>query len=228
MKFETINRRFLTIESINENILILGSDNSYVDIYDLRTKHKVRNLYKHIDDNEVCKVKYSSGNKMVISGGNDNNIILFDLRKDKICKVFKHKAAVKGLSVNPSDNILVSGGGTFDKTIKLWNLKKLSQVGELLTDSQVTNIDCLTEDSFVVSHGYVSNNIVLYNFNENYEISQSAIMEKHNKRILFMSKSYDDMLGSCSTDGVVKLWKLSKYVSKGIFEDDNNVFCAIR
>jgi cell division cycle 20-like protein 1 (cofactor of APC complex) len=227
MKFETINRRFITIEPINENILLLGSDNSYVDIYDLRTKHKLKNLYKHVEDNEVCKVRYSKSNQMVISGGNDNNIILFDLRKDKICKVFKHKAAVKGLAINPNGDILVSGGGTFDKIIKLWNLKKLNQTGELLTDSQITNIECLTDDSFFISHGYISNNVVLYKFDENFVIDKAALMEKHNKRILYMSKSSDDILGSCSTDGVLKLWKTGKFIAKGILQEDS-AYCAIR
>jgi cell division cycle 20-like protein 1 (cofactor of APC complex) len=226
MKFESINRRFLKVESISENILLLGADSSYVDLYDLRTKHKIRNLYKHEDSNEVCNIKYSQANKLIISGGNDNNIILFDLRKEKISKVFKHKAAVKAISVNPSQSLLVSGGGTFDKTIKLWDLKKLTAVSECVTDSQITNIEFLSDDEFLVANGYISNNIVLYEISEE-RVKATASMEKHNKRILYMSKSKDDLLASCSTDGVVKIWKLNKYIAKNRFED-NNVFCAIR
>ena len=54
------------------------------------------------------------------SGGNDNKVIIYDLRKMKVLSNYTHQAAVKGLAwIN--DRQLVSGGGTADKKIKFWN-----------------------------------------------------------------------------------------------------------
>jgi cell division cycle 20-like protein 1 (cofactor of APC complex) len=227
LKFDAINRRFLTMESINESLLILGSDSSYVDMYDMRSKAKLRNLYKHDSNNEVCKLRFSKNNNLIISGGNDNKIIIYDIRMDKIANVFQHKAAIKGLAINSNEDIMVSGGGTFDKTVKMWDLKKQVMQHEMLTDSQITNIEFLANDSFLVSSGYIANNVMLYKI-AGTAFKKSVILEKHNKRILFMAKThYNNLLASCSTDGIVKIWKIGKFLEKNIFED-NGKFCAIR
>jgi cell division cycle 20-like protein 1 (cofactor of APC complex) len=227
MKFDALNRRFLTMESLSENIFLLGSDNSYVDFYDLRTKSKLRNLYKHDSNNEVCKIRYCKGSNLILSGGNDNKIILFDIRMEKISNVFQHKAAIKGLAINTNEDLLASGGGTFDKSIKLWNLKKQVLNHEIVTDSQITNIEFLGSDSFLVSSGYIANNVVLYKVDGS-QFKRSVVLERHDKRILFMAKTAcSHMLSTCSTDGIVKVWKISKYMNKNSFED-NGKYCAIR
>jgi cell division cycle 20-like protein 1 (cofactor of APC complex) len=226
-KFDALKRRFLTMESISDNIILLGSDNSYVDFYDIRTKTKLRNLYKHDSNNEVCKLRYSKCNNQVISGGNDNKIITYDIRQNKIANIFQHNAAIKGLALNSTEDILVSGGGTHDKTIKMWDMKKHVMIHQLLTESQITNIEFLADDSFLVSSGYIANNVVLYKIDGN-TFKKSVALEKHDKRILFMAKThYNNFLASCSTDGIVKVWKVGKFLKKETFEN-NGIFCAIR
>ena len=227
LRFDALNRRFLTIECFDNNLLLLGSDNSYVDMYDMRMKNKLRNLYKHDNSNEVCKIKYSKNNHYIFSGGNDNKVIIYDLRKEKICNVLKHKAAIKGLSFSTNEDILVTGGGTFDKTLKIWDLKKMSMITESQTDSQITNIDFISNDTFLVSNGYISNNIIMYKLRNN-SLKKEVILEKHNKRILFMSRSEsNNIVSSLSTDGVVKLWKINKFMIKNTL-GNSEYYCAIR
>jgi WD40 repeat protein len=250
IKFDSIQRKFITMDfdRKDENIIYLGSDNSCVDMIDLRATDKIYHLYKHESKNEVCKVKFSSKNRFLISGGNDNRVIIFDKAKNEIVNHFKHKAAVKGLAYNESESLLASGGGTFDKTIKIWDLKKFSQISENTTDSQITNLEFFPNDILAVSNGYISNNIVLYNLEIekkhddglllNSLISDKApvhnllkkisVFEKHTKRILYMSKSScNNYLSSLSTDGNLRLWKLSRYIQR-ITCPIESVFCAIR
>jgi WD40 repeat protein len=239
LKFDIIHRKFLSIDFYSEHVLFLGSDNANVDFYDMRQKSKLRNLYKHENNNEVCKVRLSKTNNFLISGGNDNKVMLFDLRKEKIISQVKHKAAIKALGINEGEGILASGGGTFDKCIKLFDLKKLSLISEHMTDSQITNIEFISQDRFAVSSGYISNNIILYDIangknNKNEEegeegfFNKISLFEKHNKRILFMAKSKDNsMITSCSTDGILKVWKVGKYMKNvGLREDA--FYCGIR
>lgn len=61
---------------------------------------------------------------MVASGGNDNIVSVWDLRGGKnLHKFNEHTAAVKALAWNPhQSNILSTGGGSTDKTIRVWSL----------------------------------------------------------------------------------------------------------
>lgn len=54
------------------------------------------------------------------SGGNDNRLLVWSLSStNPICKFEDHKAAVKAVAWSPHQHgLLVSGGGTADRTIK--------------------------------------------------------------------------------------------------------------
>jgi len=53
---------------------------------------------------------------MVATGGNDNKLHLFSLKKmDTIAQWTDHRAAVKALDFNPSDPTIISGGGSADR-----------------------------------------------------------------------------------------------------------------
>jgi WD40 repeat protein len=57
------------------------------------------------------------------SGGNDNKVILWDLRTLQMQWIIKeHKAAVRALAWNPhASGVLATGGGNSDKTIKIFS-----------------------------------------------------------------------------------------------------------
>jgi cell division cycle 20, cofactor of APC complex len=57
-----------------------------------------------------------------------------------------------------SRNLLVSGGGTADKTMKFWNMETGHLINEVFTDSQVCSILWNKHDKELVSsHGYSKN-----------------------------------------------------------------------
>ena len=125
------NNKIMSIDNIDQNLIILGSENSYVFFIDLRFKNSLTPLYEHM--NEVCKVKYNPYMNMLVSGGNDNKILLYDMRgKSKYLKLFTHTAAIKALDFEKNGSILISGGGTFDKRIKVWDLKKFELIKPLI------------------------------------------------------------------------------------------------
>lgn len=65
----------------------------------------------------------TSHSNILASGGNDNQAILWDLRKHSKLHKFKgHQGAVKALSWCPWRNgVLASGAGAGDRTIRIWN-----------------------------------------------------------------------------------------------------------
>ena len=56
-------------------------------------------------------------------------------------KLKGHKGAIKALSWCPwKNNILASGGGTGDRSIKLWNPAENTLISQTKVDSQVSSI----------------------------------------------------------------------------------------
>lgn len=65
----------------------------------------------------------SLSNNYLASGGNDNRVVIWDIRNSKsIVELKHHKGAVKGLAWCPwKNNLLATGGGRRDGRIILWN-----------------------------------------------------------------------------------------------------------
>ena len=72
---------------------------------------------------EVCGLKWSPDGKQLASGGNDNILNIWDQgRSTPRFTLTQHCAAVKALAWCPfRPNLLASGGGTADRTIRFWN-----------------------------------------------------------------------------------------------------------
>lgn len=114
-----------TFDILNE-VVFMGEESGRIEVIDIRESHinnkNIYYLYSHPGKNEICKTIFSRNNNFVISGGNDNNGLIFDFRNYKIIKSISHKGAIKGLSINLNENYLISGGGNKDKMIKLWEV----------------------------------------------------------------------------------------------------------
>lgn len=63
---------------------------------------------------------------MIATGGNDNKLHLFSMKKmDSLAQWTDHKAAVKALGFNPSDPTIISGGGSADRRLRVYSLQTL-------------------------------------------------------------------------------------------------------
>lgn len=89
---------------------------------------------------EVCGLKQSPSG--LASGSNDNMAFIWDLNSGKVRQSLRgHKAAVKALAWCPwQRNLLATGGGTIDKTMKFWNIDTGKCIDSVNTKSQVCSI----------------------------------------------------------------------------------------
>jgi len=76
------------------------------------------------------------------SGGNDNKLLIWNKYSDEpIVKFQDHEAAVKAVAWSPHHHgLLVSGGGTADRTIKFRNTLTGETIKSYDVGSQVCNL----------------------------------------------------------------------------------------
>ena len=242
-----------TFDILNE-VIFMGEEGGRIEVLDIRESHvnhkNIYYLYSHPGKNEICKTIYSKNNNYVLSGGNDNNAMIFDFKAYKVIKSISHKGAIKGLAINPNENFLVTGGGNKDKMIKLWDLKKVKQISETKANSQITALEFINNNTIFTSFGYNENMSAVYSLDYdeldkencsalqlcNISLSssvQSEIndmkdifykedeFERHYKRILYTSVDKNNQYVANASEGELKIFKIEKY-SKSKFDLDLN------
>ena len=238
-----------TFDILNE-VIFMGEECGRIEVLDIRESHvnnkNIYYLYSHPGKNEVCKTIFSKNNNYVLSGGNDNNAMIFDFKGYKVIKSISHKGAIKGLAINPSQNFLVTGGGNKDKMIKLWDLKKVKQISETKANSQITALEFINNNTIFTSFGYNENMSAVYSLDYdeldkencsdmqlcNISLSSSVQselndmkdifykedeFERHYKRILYTSVDNNNQYVANASEGELKIFKIEKY-SKSKFD----------
>lgn len=193
--------------SWTQSLLSSGSRDCYINHQDIRTGNVCSKVCAHRQ--EICKIKWSPNNDYLVSGGNDNKICLWNSLNPNPVHVFTgHSAAVKALDWCPyAYNILASGGGTADKTIKLWNIHTFDLNSSTETKSQVCNLRfSQNSHELISSHGYSENLINLWK----YPCMQSVgELRGHNSRVLYLDLSPDrETIVSGAGDETLRFWKL--------------------
>ncbi|KAF9349607.1 ubiquitin-protein transferase activating protein [Mortierella sp. AD094] len=200
----------------DKHILSSGCRDGSIWNHDVRIQnHKVAELSNHT--NEVCGLSWRADGQQLASGGNDNLVNIWDARST-VPKYTKpnHTAAVKALAWCPwQNNLLASGGGTYDKQIHFWNTTTGARVNTLNTGSQVTSIVWSTEyKEFMSSHGFPDNNISVYGYPS---MNKIIDIPAHDSRILHTALSPDGQtVATVASDENLKFWKLfeKKSISK--------------
>lgn len=94
--------RIASMSWLNYHVFSTGSRDNTINTHDLRQKQIVSTLRKH--EQEVCGLRWSPHDTYLASGGNDNIINIWDIRKGDGNPVYSfadHKAAVRALAWSP-------------------------------------------------------------------------------------------------------------------------------
>jgi cell division cycle protein 20 (cofactor of APC complex) len=209
--------------SWNGYILSSGSKDSNIINHDVRIRdHNINTMIGHTQ--EVCNLKWSSDGVNLASGGNDNLLNIWDINNSSYqkYKFTDHEAAVKAISwSNWQKNILASGGGSKDKTIKFWN----TDTGNLLSSHSVGSQVCALlwdkhEKGLISSHGYSKNQICLWKYPN---MIKSNELNGHMSRVLYLSSSPDgNYIVSGSGDETLRFWKIHEGNRRNDSEYDFN------
>ena len=233
--------------SWNDNILSSGSKDRYIKNFDIRMKcPEISKIKRH--KQEICSLKYSIEGDLLASGGNDNIAYIWDIRnlKNNIFNFLLdnnspnpyeikpysvnnlHNAAVKAMNWCPwKRHVLATGGGSKDKTIKIYSCDCNKLIRNINTGSQVCALVWNEKEKEIISsHGYNKNQIIVWNYEKNKKICE---LKGHMNRVLYLAKSPDErFICTGSGDETLRFWKINDEIkgkNKYKIEDEmiNNV-----
>ena len=207
--------------------LATGSKDKLVRIFDIRDSFLCSKLAFEGHLQEICGLKISPNNMQIASGGNDNQLNIWDLRSLKPLGVLgNHEAAVKALVWHPKvPGRLYSGSGTADRRIRIFDTHRMEQNEIIDTGSQVCNLAFDPEGDYLIStHGYSLNQMILWDARD--ELKKIDCVIAHKCRVLYLSSSpCGKYVVTGAGDGSMRLWRIMKPLKeirkvKSIFSGD--------
>lgn len=192
----------------NEHILSSGSRDRSIYNRDVRVQsHYINSFEAH--KQEICGLKWNVEENKLASGGNDNNLFVWDgLNPKPLHQFSEHTAAVKAIAWSPHQRgILASGGGTADKTIKVWNTLTGARLNNVETGSQVCNLIWSKNSNEIVStHGYSRNQVIVWKYPSMQQVAQ---LTGHTYRVLYLSLSPDgETIVTGAGDETLRFWNV--------------------
>ncbi|CAJ1958648.1 unnamed protein product [Cylindrotheca closterium] len=190
----------VTSLSWNQHCLTTGGEDSMILHHDLRCANSlVLRCIAH--EQKVAGLKWNRDGDMLASGGNDDLMCIWDLRMTSArngiveprLRLREHKSAVKAIDWNPHRRgVLATGGGTKDRTIKIWS----SQSGALLsstdTGSQVSSVIWSQHRNELCSaHGFNDHLVKLWKYGNDATLTKMTDFVGHTSRILSTACSPD-------------------------------------
>ena len=195
--------------SWNRHIISSGGRDSIIMNHDVRiAKHNVGTLVGH--SQEVCGLSWSPDGMVLASGANDNTLRLWDCttlsNSTPRYTLTDHQAAVKALAWSPHErNLLASGGGTADRTIKFWNTQTGALLNSIETGSQVCALQWNPHEKEILSsHGFARNQLSLWKYPM---MSKIKDLEGHTSRVIHLATSPDGCsVVSAAADETLRFW----------------------
>eukprot|EP00899_Mesostigma_viride_P023215 jgi/Mesvir1/4078/Mv11443-RA.1 len=158
---------------------------------------------------EVCGLKWSFDNRELASGGNDNQLLVWNQHAPTpVHRFTQHTAAVKAIAWSPHQHgLLASGGGTVDRCIRFWNTVSGTPLHSIDTGSQVCNLVWSKNVNELVStHGYSQNQIIVWRYPS---MAKLATLTGHTQRALYLANSPDGKtIVTGAGDETLRFWSV--------------------
>ncbi|XP_024373565.1 protein FIZZY-RELATED 3 [Physcomitrium patens] len=208
----------------NSHILSSGSRDRNILQRDVRVPDDfVSKLVGH--KSEVCGLKWSYDDRELASGGNDNQLLVWNRQSTQpVVKFSEHGAAVKAIAWSPHQHgLLASGGGTADRCIRFWNTATSTALNCYDTGSQVCNLVWSKNVNEIVStHGYSQNQIIVWRYPT---MSKLTTLTGHTMRVLYLAISPDGQtIVTGAGDETLRFWNVFPSPKSQSVVRDNEVW----
>lgn len=186
--------------------IVTGSRDRKARIFDVRLRTPVAVFAAHAQ--EVCGLAVNSEERNLASGGNDNRVFVFDVRSSArpLARLGEHRAAVKALAWAPrAPGLLLTGGGTADRTVRLWDLAAATPLVRARPfESQICGLRWLRSGKVLASFGYSNDDVKLLT---DFRVERRFVA--HRNRVIHLAVDDDQhFFASGSSDATIRFWSL--------------------
>ncbi|XVF80983.1 hypothetical protein PTKIN_Ptkin15bG0120000 [Pterospermum kingtungense] len=198
----------------NNNILTTGGTDGRIVNNDDRIKCHIVETYRG-HEQEVCGLKWSTSGQLLASGGSDKLVQIWDRSMASsnsprrwLHRLEDHTSAVRALAWCPfQSNLLASGGGGDDGTIKFWNAHTGACLSSLDTGSQVCALlwNNKNERELLSSHGSAQNPLFLIEYPS---MVKTAELTGQSSRALYMAQSPDGYTVASAAGETLMFWNV--------------------
>jgi WD40 repeat protein len=193
-----------------DQLIVCGSREGEISLIDVWAESDAVTFCGHLE--EVCGIKIHGSLPIFATCANDTTVKIWDMRNigspDPLVAYTEHSAAVRAIAWSPvGDHILVTGGGTADKTIKMWDSSTGVTLKSIDTGSQVCNLHWNPEYNEILStHGFSQNHLGIW---KGSDLSNIGSIHHHTQRVLFQCTSPDgSMIATAAPQDAMQIWKL--------------------
>ena len=204
-------------------ILVSGSDDNTITIWDLSTGQELRTLTGHSDS--VNSVVISPDGQTVVSGSSDKTIKIWQLSTGQELRTLEGDGLINSLAISPDGQILVSSSHTvvrsdyFDwksytvvrgndyntiNKIKIWQLSTGQELRTLKGDCLINSLAISPDGQTLVSGG--DDTITIWDLSTGQEL---GTLTEHSDEVKSVAISPDGQtLVSGGDDGTIMIWRV--------------------
>jgi WD40 repeat protein len=152
----------------------------------------------------IRSIAFSPNKRMIASDNGATEIILLDINTGKLRHLYGHNKEINSVAFSSDGKRLVSG--SFDNTVRLWNVASRLMIGTAgVHNDRVTSVEFSRDDRIIIS-GSRDRTMKLWDANGGTNL---ATLENHDKAVTSVGVSADGkIVFSTSMDGKVSLWSL--------------------
>jgi WD40 repeat protein len=231
---DTIDKHSIFSMDWRGNAELTMGTHGYAHHYDHRSMSVVRKIKtgEKIESAKVCSICWHPGKSLFATGNNEDNVQVFDIRKNTTEPLFhySHNGGVKALSWLPHSSLLLSGGGTGDRTLKVFDAALGKQICQQQITKQICSIQHLDSSTFAVGLGYdadkcLEENLQFWEYNSNNQKLKKLNETNHSAgRILNITKDpQSSELCTVSNRETLCFWKPELLESKKTSQKNNPV-----
>jgi cell division cycle 20-like protein 1 (cofactor of APC complex) len=176
----------------------------------LDTKSNEWRTRTDVHHEEICSISFQSDASLFATSSNDTTAKIWDVRRmeSPLRRYSEHCAAVRALAWSPvARAVVVSGGGTSNKMIRVWNAEIGEMIGAVNSGSQVCNL-CWNEEYNEIqsTHGFSQHQLGLWRASD---LAVMAQFYEHKQRVLFMGPSPDGTrIATAAPNDGLRIWKM--------------------
>jgi centriolar protein POC1 len=160
-------------------LVVSGSDDKTVRIWDVRSKQCVRTF----DDQTgmVNAVKFHPDGTCIASSGTDSAIQIHDLRTNQLMQHYSaHQAAITSIAFHPSGNFLLSS--SYDATLRIWDLREGQLFYTLHGHEGATTAACFSPAGDHFASGGADEQVMVWKTNFDRSLADYVMAEVRHER----------------------------------------------